>query len=125
MYNEDEIELTSEEHAALAGLSREIPTGDLLEERTVRALRSAGNFGHAQRRNASSLSLVLRIAAAAALFAGGVATGRFLIAGETRQSASTASPQPEVIRTTTAAPRSVSRQASVTERVVAEREMWM
>ena len=120
MYNENEIELNDSERNALASLSRDMTPGDLLEERTVRALRDAGHFGSAARRPPSRLSLVLRIAAALALFAGGVATGRYLIAGETQESASTASPQAKAATRTAATPRQ-----SAPETVVAEREMWM
>jgi hypothetical protein len=98
--------------------------GDLLEEKTVRALREAGHFGSSRRRPPSRLSIVLRIAAALALFAGGVATGRYIIAGETHESASTASPKTEIKSTQTAAPKTPARQAPQ-ESVVAEREMWM
>jgi hypothetical protein len=123
MYSENEIELSDAELNALAALPREIAPGDLLEERTVKALRDAGHFGSSRRRPPSALSLVLRIAAALALFAGGVATGRYLIAGETHESASTASPRAEINQTGTAAPP--ARPASSQETVVAEREMWM
>ena len=124
MFNENEIDLTNDERIALAGLSREAPVGDLLEERTVRALRAAGHFGSMPGKS-SSLSLVLRIAAAIALFAGGVATGRYLIAGETPERASTASPQSTITEPTTTAPRIESHPASGRETIVAEREMWM
>lgn len=123
MYNENEIELTDSERALLMNLPREMAPDDLLEERTVRALRDSGHFGSARRRPPSALSLVLRIAAAIALFAGGVATGRYLIQGESRESASTASPQ-QVTRPQTAAPQKISRPSGQ-ETVVAEREMWM
>lgn len=124
MFNENEVDLTNEERIALAGLSREMPVGDLLEERTVRSLRDAGHFGSLPKRS-SSLSLVLRIAAAIALFAGGVATGRYLIAGETQESASTASPHSTITETKSAAPRIESRPGNGRETIVAEREMWM
>ena len=124
MYNENEIELSESERNLLAGLSREMAPGDLLEEKTVRALRNAGHFGSARKQLPSRLSLVLRIAAALALFAGGVATGRYVIAGETHESASTASPATEIKQTQTAAPQ-VSPRQSPQETVVAEREMWM
>ena len=123
MYSENEIELTESELTALRSLPREIVPGDLLEERTVLALRDAGHFGSARRTPPSRLSLVLRIAAAVALFAGGVATGRYLIAGETRDSASAASPQSEINRAITA-PRETA-PVKGTESVIAEREMWM
>ena len=124
MYNENEFELSESERALLAGLSREMSPGDLLEERTVRALRDAGHFGSSRRRPPSTLSLVLRIAAALALFAGGVATGRYIITGETHESASTASPPTQVRQTQTAAPQNPAAQTPQ-ESVVAEREMWM
>ena len=122
MYNENEIELNDTERNALASLSREMAPGDLLEERTVRALRDAGHFGSVARRPPSRISLVLRIAAALALFAGGVATGRYLIAGETRDSASTASPQVQIQKAT---PAAAPQRQSAPETVVAERAMWM
>lgn len=124
MYNENEIELNEHERMLLADLSREMSPGDLLEEKTVRTLRDAGHFGSARKQPPSRLSLVLRIAAALALFAGGVATGRYIIAGETRESASTASPQTEIKQTQTAAPQNPASQSSE-ETVAAEREMWM
>ena len=124
MYNENEIELSESERSLLAGLSREMAPGDLLEEKTVRALRDAGHFGSTRRRAPSTKSLVLRIAAALALFAGGVATGRYIVAGETHESASTASPITEIKQTQIAAPKTTPRQAPE-ESVVAEREMWM
>jgi hypothetical protein len=124
MFNENEIDLTEEERIALSGLSREMQVGDLLEQRTVIALRDAGHFGSKPKKS-SSLPMVLRIAAAIALFAGGVATGRYLVAGETRERASTESPQSTITEPKTAAPRIESRPASGRETVVAEREMWM
>jgi hypothetical protein len=83
MFNEDEIDLTEDERAAFAALPRERVPGDLLEERVVRQLRSAGMFSrssvesHPRTRIAS---LVLRAAAAVVLFAGGALTERFLSA---------------------------------------------
>ena len=79
MYNDDEINLTLEERNAIASLAREIAPSDLLEARVVKALKSEGHFGGARAQKRSSLVTALRIAAAIALFAGGVATGRYIL----------------------------------------------
>lgn len=106
--NEDE--LGPDERAAFAALPRELPPGDMLEERTVRALRGEGYFG-ARRSNVSrGIRLGWRVAAALTLFAGGVATGRYLVAP--------ASPGPATV---TPVDRTVKGS---NERVVAV-EMWL
>ncbi|MEO8578059.1 MAG: hypothetical protein ABI556_15220 [Gemmatimonadales bacterium] len=126
MYS-DETELTPDEIVALSALPREMQPSDLLEERVVHALRSEGNFGAAPRSKRNSGAWVaLRIAAALALFAGGVATGRYLLGSDTPQSASVPAPA-TIVRdrdTTTPNPetRTVNRNR---ETVVAEREMWL
>jgi hypothetical protein len=121
MYSENEIELTNEERSLLAGLPRTLQPSDMLEERVVRALRKEGHFGSPARARSSALIDVLRIAAAIALFAGGVATGRYLIRDNTPRSASTQ--QQESV----APPQNTRQVESVpaSETVVAEREIWM
>ncbi len=91
----DEIELTPAERRALDALPREADPGQLLEERTVKALREqgllAGRAGPGAGRDASSLppagrpwwQLVAGIAAAIALFAGGVSVGQVVGARQT------------------------------------------
>ena len=121
MYSEDEVELTAEERSLLAALPREMAPGDLLEARVVRALKSEGHFGAVSRPRSRGLWTALRIAAAVALFAGGVATGRYLMMPDSPRSA--AVPQP-VNRTN----ESVEPQRATPaqgETVVAEREIWM
>ena len=108
MFNED-YELSEQERIAIAALPRELAPGDLLEERVIRALTNEGHFGrvaHAPRQWSRQL---MRVAAAIALFAGGVATGHYLLL------------QPRT------APQSSNEAQTVgnTETVVAEREMWL
>lgn len=72
-------DLTPEEREALAALPRERRPGDLLEERTVRALRAAGVLqpavGEARRRTGGRLAVAA--AAALALMAGSFAAGQW------------------------------------------------
>jgi hypothetical protein len=122
MYNDEDEVLTPEERALLTSLPREMAPSDMLEERVVRALRKEGHFGSAVPARNERLKAVLRIAAAIALFAGGVAAGRYLIAPDVPASASVQ--QPSRTRTAdTLTPK--SRPAPATETIVAEREMWM
>lgn len=125
-YN-DENELTRDEMAALSALPREMQPSDLLEERVVHALRTDGYFGVGSRATRSrGLFLVLKIAAALALFAGGVATGRYLLATDAPQSASEAAPSSLVRDRDTTLPNNDTRQVNRTrESVIAEREMWL
>lgn len=123
MHSEDEFELTAEERLKLAALPRETMPGDLLEERVVRALRREGHFGTMKQPPSRGFGVALRIAAALALFAGGVATGRYLLMSEATRSASRATPIESRTRDTT--PPGPSMPASGTETVVAEREMWL
>lgn len=126
MYNDDN-ELSKGEIAALSALPREMQPSDLLEERVVRALRSEGHLGAARKpkRNAG-VWVALRVAAAIALFAGGVATGRYLLGSETQEGASVQAPATMVRDRDTTVPdpetRTVNRSK---ETVVAEREMWL
>jgi hypothetical protein len=124
----DENELTHDELAALAALPREIQPSDLLEQRVVNALKIEGHFGGKRRmRESKGIMLAVRIAAGIALFAGGVATGRYLLASDGPQSASTVQPSSEIPRVRdTVQPGTNRRQVKQSnERIVAEREMWL
>lgn len=122
MHDENEIELTAEERNMLSALPRQIEPGRLLEERVVRALRSEGHFGaHASKKR--GLMSVLKIAAAVALFAGGVATGRYLLMPDAPQSASATRMEP--IRATDSARPAMPTIPAGGETIVAEREIWM
>ena len=123
MYENDEIELTAEERILLSALPRELRPGDLLEERVVRALRKDGHLGDARARR--GLSNVWKIAAAIALFAGGVATGRYLMMPEAPQSASVAAPAPATIRATDTTRPAGGSIPVKGETVVAVRELWL
>ena len=127
MYNDDEISLTLEERNALASLSREIAPSDLLESRVVKTLKSEGHFGGARAQKKSSLVTALRIAAAIALFAGGVATGRYILRSNAPQSASISASKAPASQNRDAqsiAPRTGTPAVQQNETVVAEREMW-
>jgi hypothetical protein len=124
--HDDTNELTAAERMMLAALPREIPPGDMLEERVVRALRRDGRFGTASR-GRSWMTVVWRAAAAVALFAGGVATGRFLLQPDAPRTANSAiapvdvRSQPEV----TPSPDTRATPASRNGTVVAQTEMWL
>lgn len=125
MYNDD-TELTRDEIAALAALPRQMRPSDLLEERVVRALRADGHFGAPRRsRIPRGIRLAMRIAAAIALFAGGVATGRYLLATPAPQSAAVAAPATLQERDTTFPDRMARPAKKVNESMIAEREMWL
>ncbi len=126
MYNDDN-ELTHDEIAALSALPREMQPSDLLEERVVHALRSQGQLGAiARSKPRKGISLAFKIAAGIALFAGGVATGRYLIAADVPKSASVAVPSTIVRDRDTTVPRVESRQVrNGEESIIAEREMWL
>jgi hypothetical protein len=99
---EEPMNLTPAERDALKGLPRERDPGELLEERTVRALREEGLLaprpapgavadgahrtgrGHPWRRSAAA------IAAGIALFAGGLSVGQVLGARQTADALQTA-----------------------------------
>jgi hypothetical protein len=121
MYNEDEVELTAEERSLLAALPREMAPGDLLEARVVKALKSEGHFGTVAPRRSPGLWTALRIAAAIALFAGGVATGRYLIVPDAPRSAAV----PESVNRTNDSVQPQRAAPAKGEIVVAEREIWM
>jgi hypothetical protein len=124
MHNNQEFELTVEERAALAALPREMDTGDLLEERVIRALRDKGTLPVARPRAGSTLSIAWKIAAAVTLFAGGVATGRYAVAnGATGGSINAPATRGRDVGVT---PRTDTRPVNKQrETVVAEREMWL
>ena len=126
MYNDDD-ELTRDEIAALSTIPREMQPSDLLEERVVRALRNDGHLGSAPRsRQSRGLGIALRIAAAIALFVGGVATGRYLLASDAPQSASAPAPATMVRDRDTTVPNPETRTVNRNkESIVAEREMWL
>lgn len=121
MHNETEYELTPDEQVMYSSLRRELKPGDLLEERVVRALRREGHFGAATR-PVPRLGQLLRIAAAIALFAGGVATGRYVMTPDTPQAAAAAQPASMVNETNQT--REVPIPASG-EMMVAETELWL
>ncbi len=90
----DEIRLTPEEREALEALPRERDPGQLLEERTVRALRDEGLLVPQRDRGATNAGTQVRtsrpwwrsaaaIAAGIALFAGGLSVGQMLGARQT------------------------------------------
>jgi hypothetical protein len=88
MHDED---LTREEHDALRSLPREREPSELLEERTVRALRARGllqprrRAGHALRARALEPAWITAAAAAVvAVFATGFAVGQWLESRQTR-----------------------------------------
>ncbi len=121
MFN-DQNDLSDQERAAIAALPRELAPSDLLEERVVRALRQRGHFGTAVRANRSWPRMALRAAAAVLLFAGGVATGKYMLT----QTPSAASATTR--RATAQVPEKIdngAQQVKSNETVVAEREMWL
>jgi hypothetical protein len=125
MYNDNQLELTHEERAALASLPREMETGEMLEARVIRALRDNGHLGGSRAHARSPLSIMWRVAAALALFACGVATGRYVLTSDVAESASFTAPatNDRDVRDTT--PRTETRPVRQNETVVAEREMWL
>jgi len=125
MYNDEEFELTLEERSALASLPRELDPGDLLEARVVRALRNEGHLGVMPTRQRSTIAAAWKVAAALALFAGGVGTGKYVLKSDAQQSASISAPasqNPDAVNST---PRTEPRPVRHNETVVAEREMWL
>ncbi|MGK2963123.1 MAG: hypothetical protein ACSLFK_13425 [Gemmatimonadaceae bacterium] len=121
MNNEIDYELTADEQVMFSSLRRELAPGDLLEERVVRALRSDGHFD-AARRPARRLGQLVRIAAGIALFAGGVATGRYVMTPSEPQPAATAAPASMANETNQT--REMPIPASG-EMIVAETELWL
>jgi hypothetical protein len=124
MYD-NENELTARERAAFDSLPRERLPGDLLEERVVGELRRRGMLGRPPHQR-SRFRNALRIAAAIALFAGGVATGRFLLSPDqsvdTRQTESV--PVAGSARTDRSTDRAVNTVRNGTV-PVAHKEMWL
>jgi hypothetical protein len=78
MFNDEEIELTDAERAALAALPRERTPSDLLEGRVVNELRSRGLLSPASRPKSRIATFALRSAAAILIFAAGAFTERFV-----------------------------------------------
>jgi hypothetical protein len=124
MYNDESYQLTHDEKTMLASLSRELAPSDMLEERVVRALRSEGYLGSARPQAKRGISLMWKIAAAMTLFAGGVATGRYILTmNETPRASATA---PASLKDGVPAEiRSAPRPVPAHETIVAEREMWL
>jgi hypothetical protein len=125
MHSEDQ-ELTEHELSALAALPRELAPSDLLEERVVRALRSEGHFGKSRRIAQPWMNLSLRIAAAAALFIGGIATGQYMMSRSATRSADAAAlirQANELSSPSTTQPAAQTVKSN--EKIVAEREMWL
>jgi hypothetical protein len=89
MTPDEHTELTREEQAAFAALPRERAASAMLEERTVRGLRVRGLLRGRPWYRRMSL-LVAGVAAAAALFLGGLATGQWLATRTVTQSMATA-----------------------------------
>ena len=125
MYNDDNYQLTNDEKTMLASLSRETPPSDLLEERVVRALRTEGYLGSAPAQAKRGISLMWKIAAAITLFAGGVATGRYILTMNETPTASVTAPASGNRDGVPAATRSAPRSVPANETIVAEREMWL
>jgi hypothetical protein len=124
MFNDEELELSTIEREALAALPREMVPGDLLEERVVRALRAEGHLGSARLPVRGRFGSAWKVASAVALFAGGIATGRYSRASDTRQSAAAPVTSPAVESNAPARVRDAAPRRQV-ETVVAEREMWL
>jgi len=78
MFNDEEIELSDAERAALAALPRERTPSDLLEGRVMNELRSRGILSPALRRNNRVATIALRSAAAILIFFAGALTERFV-----------------------------------------------
>ena len=121
MYSEDH-ELSEQERTALAALPHELAPSDLLEERVVRALKDEGHFGAPSRVQRSWRSAAMKIAAAIALFAGGVATGHFAL---TRQTAATAPVRQASVERPAPTLKSGAQSVKNNETIVAERELWL
>ncbi len=79
MFNDEELELTDAERAALAALPRERPMSDLLEGRVVNALKSRGILWSPSRRGSRFTTIALRTAAAVFIFAAGALTERLVL----------------------------------------------
>ena len=124
MYSDQEFELTPDERAALATLPREIAPGNLLEQRVVNALKKEGHLNSPRPIAGKNLSIAWKIAAALALFAGGVATGRYVMQTTSAQTASSAEAVTDV-RDAAKHPAVESRPVQQNETVVAERELWL
>lgn len=78
MTEHQDNELTAQEQAAFAALPRERNASAMLEQRTVRALRSRGLLGRGSSLRVRAWIAAAGVAAAAALFMGGLAVGQWL-----------------------------------------------
>jgi len=78
MTNETDSTLTPEERAAFAALPKTREPTRLMEERTVTALAEHGLLGREQQPRRRILAVAVGVAAAAALFVGGIAVGQWL-----------------------------------------------
>ncbi len=121
-YN-DENELTAGELELLATLPREKAPGDLLEERVVRALKKEGYLGAGIVPRRRGFGSAWKVAAAVALFAGGMATGRFVMMPDAPQSAAVAAPSTIMVRDTI--PAKGMAVPVKGEMIVAETELWL
>jgi len=84
--HDDDLDLTADEREALRALPRERDPGELLEERTVRALRARGLIrSSGPPRFAISPAWASAAAAAVALFLGGFAFGQWVESRQTRE----------------------------------------
>ena len=91
----------------------------------MRAMKEHGHLGGMQVAGEKSrIPTALKIAAAVALFAGGVATGRYLMITDSPRSASATAPVRDD-RAADSTPRTETRPVQRNETVVAEREMWL
>jgi len=123
MFSENE-ELNEQERAAIAALPREIAPSDLLEERVVRALRREGHFNRSTRAGNRWTRPFVRIAAALALFAGGVATGHYALSQPNTERQTAPINQTSVSKPAQQ-PASGAQTVKNTGTVVVEREMWL
>jgi len=113
-----------QDRATIAALPRELAPSDLLEERVVRVLRQQGHFGTTMNASRAWPRMALRAAAAVLLFAGGVATGKYLLT-QTPVAAPAAIKQASVQQTPPQKIDNGAHQVKSHETVVASREMWL
>jgi len=78
MTENEDTELTAQEAAAFAALPRERNASEMLEQRTVRALRAKGLLGRGVNHGLRAWIAVAGVAAAAAVFVSGLAVGQWL-----------------------------------------------
>lgn len=78
MHEHEDVELTPQEEAAFAALPRERDASEMLEERTVHALRLRGLLARRGGARFHPWVAAAGVAAAAAVFASGLAVGQWL-----------------------------------------------